>query len=81
MITKGCWKEMLLQIKRAKKIINPRYMYIKRDRREATTELIITIFITPFVAIFDLILSPFELMYLIAYKILWKDLGGNKDDK
>lgn len=79
MITKGCWEKTLLKIKRAKNIINLQYMYIERDRREATTELIITIFITPFVAIFDLILFPLELMYIIAYKILWKNLGGNKN--
>lgn len=81
MITRGFWKGVLLQIDNAKNISNPRYIFKERDRRDATENLIITIFVTPFLVIFDLILSPFELMYLIAYKILWKDLGGNKDDK
>lgn len=75
MITKRFWKETLLKIKSAKNIINPQYMYKERDRREATEYLAITIFITPVLLIFDLIAFPFELIYIIAYTILWRYLG------
>ena len=73
MITKNMWIKILEDIKWLKdEIVNPKYCRIEIDRRETTVVLIITILMTPITILSDFVTIPFQLMYLITYKLLWK---------
>ena len=73
MITKNMWIKILEDIKWLKDgIANPKYCRIEIDRRETTVVLIITILMTPITILSDFVTIPFQLMYLITYKLLWK---------
>lgn len=73
MITKNMWIKILEDIKWLKDgIVNPNYYRIESDRRETTVVLIITILMTPITILSDFVTIPFQLMYSITYKLLWK---------
>ena len=76
MITKNMWIETLEDIRWLKDgIVNPNYYRKERDRREATIGLITIILITPITILMDFVTIPFQLMYSITYKLLWKKKG------
>ena len=76
MITKNMWIKILEDIKWLKDgIVNPDYYFKERDRREATISLIATISMTPITILADFVTIPFQLMYSITYKLLWKNKG------
>ena len=74
MITKQMLVEMLEEIKRLKDgVVNPSYYRIKKAREVATIATIDTILLTPLTILLDLVTLPLQLIYLIVYKLLWKN--------
>lgn len=71
MITKTLWKETINGIKKVKYSSAKNYCTIEKNKKEATLGLIVVIIITPIYLIIDLCMLPFELVYLIFYKLLW----------
>lgn len=74
MITKQMLVEMLEEIKRLKDgVVNPSYYRIEKAREVATIATIATILLTPLTILLDLVTLPLQLIYLIVYKLLWKN--------
>lgn len=79
MITRLMYKEVINDIKELKeRIYNSPYCLNKDDniinlKDNITFNLIISIIVTPFTLIIDLVLLPLELLYLVLYKIIWKE--------
>lgn len=71
MITKSFWKNIIKNIKEIKKT-NPKYYKLEEEKTETTLIFIIIIIATPLFLLFDLFVLPFELLYLIVYKLLWR---------
>ena len=71
MITTFFWKEIAKSIKEIKNA-KPRYYRLKEDKSTVALIFIIMIVVTPLFLLFDLFVSPFELLYLIVYKLLWR---------
>lgn len=72
MITAFLWKEITNNIKVVK---NAKLQYYRLEEEKLMTALIFTVMIiaTPPILLIDLFLSPFELLYLIVYKLLWRN--------
>ena len=74
MLTKQIWVEILEAIKNLKDgVVNPNYYRIRKDREVATITTIATILLTPLTILLDLVTLPLQLIYLIVYKLLWKN--------
>lgn len=74
MLTKQMLVEMLEEIKRLKDgVVNPSYYRIGKAREVATIAAIVTILLTPLTILLDLVTLPFQLIFLIVYKLLWKN--------
>lgn len=79
MFTKGYYKDVINDIKELKETIYNSPCYLEKDpsiirqKSDIIFNLLILILITPFTLVFDLILLPFELIYLILYKVIWKE--------
>lgn len=74
MITKSMWIVILKEIRCLKDgVVNPRYYRKERDRKDATLNAIATTLITPVTILIDLATLPIQLIYLIVYKLLWKN--------
>lgn len=74
MITKSMWIDILKEIRCLKDgVVNPDYYRKERDRKDATITTIVATLITPVAILLDLITLPFQLIYLIVYKLLWKN--------
>ena len=71
MITIFFWKEIAESIKKLKHA-KPQYYRLKEAKSITTLMFIIMIIVTPLFLLFDLFVSPFELLYLIVYKLLWR---------
>ena len=71
MITTLFWKEIAEGIKTVKNA-KPQYYRLKEAKSITTLMFIIMIIVTPLFLLFDLFVSPFELLYLIVYKLLWR---------
>lgn len=72
MLTVLCWKEIIKQIRIVRKT-NSKYYRLKEDKIDTTFYCIAVVLFTPLLLLFDLFILPFELIYLIIYKILWGD--------
>lgn len=72
MITVLLWKEITNNIKVVK---NAKLQYYRLKEEKLMETLIFTVMIiaTPPILLIDLFVSPFELLYFIVYKLLWKD--------
>lgn len=70
MLTIFCWKKIIKDIKIVRNTW-PTYYRLKEDKIEKTLCYIAVVVITPLLLLFDLFMLPFELIYLITYKILW----------
>lgn len=74
MITKKMWIEILEEIRVLKDgVVNPDYYRKEEDRKNSTITTIVATLITPATILLDLVTLPFQLIYLIAYKLLWKN--------
>lgn len=74
MLTKQMWVEILEEIKELKDgVVNPNYYRKEKDREVATIATIVTILLTPLTILLDLATLPLQLIYLIVYKLLWKN--------
>lgn len=71
MITIFFWKEIAESIKKLKHA-KPQYYRLKEDKSTVALIFTIMIIVTPLSLLFDLFMSPFELLYLIVYKLLWR---------
>lgn len=71
MITALLWKEITNNIKVVK---NAKLQYSRLEEEKLMTTLIFTVMIiaTPPILLMDIFVSPFELLYLIVYKLLWR---------
>ena len=74
MLTIFCWEKIIEKIKIVRKTY-PTYYRLKEDKIETTLGCIAVVAATPLFLLFDLFVLPFELVYLVTYKILW---GGKK---
>lgn len=74
MLTVFCWKEIIKKIRIVRKTY-PTYYKLKQDKIETTLCCIAVVGVTPLLLLLDLFMLPFEMIYLITYKILW---GGKK---
>lgn len=74
MFTVLCWKEIIRKIKIVRKTY-PTYYRLKEDKIKTTLYCIAVVLFTPLILLLDLFVLPFELIYLITYKILW---GGKE---
>lgn len=72
MLTIFCWKKIIKDIKIVRNTW-PTYYRLKEDKIEKTLCCIAVVVITPLLLLLDLFMLPFELIYLITYKILWGD--------
>lgn len=76
MITRIFYKEVIGDIKDFKEY-TPYYLKddpdIIEERSVETFKLLILIIFTPLILVVDLIALPFELIYLILYKVIWKE--------
>lgn len=76
MITRILYKEVIGDIKDFKEDM-PCYLkddpYIIEERSYNTFKLLILIIFTPLLLVFDLFILPLELLYLILYKVIWKE--------
>nr|DAD88973.1 MAG TPA: hypothetical protein [Myoviridae sp. ct96L1] len=70
MFTVLCWKEIIKKIRIVRKTY-PTYYRLKEDKIETTLCCIVVVVATPLFLLIDLFVLPFELIYLITYKILW----------
>lgn len=70
MLTIFCWKEIIKDIKIVRNTWSG-YYRLKEDKMEKTLCCITVVVATPLLLLFDLFVLPFELIYLITYKILW----------
>ena len=74
MLTKQMLVEILEEIKNLKDgVVNPSYYRIEKAREVATIATIVTILLTPLTILLDLVTLPLQLIYLIVYKLLWKN--------
>lgn len=76
MLTVFCWKEIIIDIRKVRNT-RPTYYRLKEDKIDKTLCCIVVVVITPLLLLLDLFVLPFELIYLITYKILW---GGKNDN-
>lgn len=76
MFTVLCWKEIIRKIRIVRQM-NPTYYKLKEEKIETTLCCIFVVVATPLFLLIDLFVLPFELIYLITYKILW----GGKERK
>lgn len=79
MFTKGYYKDVINDIKELKETIHSSPCCLEKDtsiirqKSDIIFNLVTLIMITPVTLVFDLVLLPFELIYLILYKIIWKE--------
>lgn len=71
MITTLFWKEIVKNIKKVKNM-KLQYYKLKEEKITATFMFVIMIIVTPLFLSIDIFMSPFELLYLIVYKLLWR---------
>ena len=70
------WKDLIEYIKNTKGYIkNTKEHFWDEDKEIAIVELIFLSMVTPFLLLLDICGMPFELLYLLLYRILW---GGKK---
>lgn len=69
MITTLFWKEIVKNIKKVKNM-KLQYYKLKEEKITATFMFVIMIIVTPLFLSIDIFMSPFELLYLIVYKLL-----------
>lgn len=70
MLTVLFWKDIIKKIRVLRKTY-PTYYRLKKEKIETTFCCIVVVVITPLLLLLDLFVLPFELIYLITYKILW----------
>lgn len=71
MLTVFCWKEIIKKIRQFRKKTYPTYYRLDEEKIETTLGCIAVVAGTPLLLLLDLFVLPFELIYLITYKILW----------
>lgn len=70
MITVLCWKKIIKEIGLVRNA-PPTYYRLKEEKIIDTLCCIVVVAATPLLLLLDLSMLPFELIYLIIYKILW----------
>ena len=65
------WKEIAESIKELKHA-KPQYYRLKENKSMLTLMFVTMIIVTPLFLSIDLFMLPFELLYLIVYKLLWR---------
>lgn len=78
MFTKYYYKGIIERIKDLKQLIKTKpYLVddpdIISEKQDIIDDLSLAIIFTPFLLAVDLIALPFELIYLILYKVIWKE--------
>jgi hypothetical protein len=78
MFTRKFYKNTIERIKDLKQLIKIKpYLAddpdIISEKQDIMSDLVSTIAFTPFMLAVDLIALPLELIYLILYKIIWKE--------
>ena len=78
MFTKYYYKDIIERIKDLKQLIKTK-SYLADDpdiiseKQDIMDDLLLAIIFTPLILLVDLIALPFELIYLILYKVIWKE--------
>jgi hypothetical protein len=78
MFTKNYYKDIIERIKDLKRLIK-RKPYLADDpdiiseKQDIIDDLVLAITFTPFILAVDLIILPLELVYLMLYKVIWKE--------
>lgn len=77
MFTKNHYKDIIERIKDLKQLIKTKpYLVddpdIISEKQDIICDLLLAIVITPLILLVDLTALPFELIYLVLYKLIWK---------
>ena len=75
MLTKYCWTEVKGDLWYYKQ-----YHY-SDEKPRITILILVLILTTPLLIGFDLIVSPFELLYIITYKFMWRKEIKNENKR
>lgn len=78
MFTKYYYGNTIERVKDLKQLIKTKSYLVNNpniisEKQDIIGDLVLLIVFTPFTLIIDLIVLPIELIYLILYKIIWKE--------
>lgn len=78
MFTKDYYKGIIERIKDLNELIKTKpYLAddpdIISEKQDIIGDLVLAIIFTPLILVVDLVALPFELIYLILYKVIWKE--------